>query len=224
MPQRKVILARDEIYHIFNRGVARAPIFSAQSDFTRFINLINYYHFTNVPVSFSNFNKLPSKQREEIFSAIQLANNKHIEIIAFCLMNNHYHFLIKQITDRGISNSISRIQNAYAKYYNMKHDRIGPLFQPMFKAVRIETDEQLLHVSRYIHLNPSTDYLVSIKDLHTYKWSSLPMYVQKGYRYPFVSTHSIMELTKNFNNYQKFVYEQASYQRELAKIKHLLFE
>lgn len=200
------------------------PIFSSKATFLRFIEVVEYYQFANTPVSFSDYKKLRVEQREEIFQYLQKENNLHIEILAFCLMDNHYHFLIKQLTENGITTWMSNVQIAYARYFNIKSNRSGPLFQPQFKAVRIETDEQLLHVSRYIHLNPSTGYLVDIDDLPSYHWSSLSCYIEHSCSFSFVKTDLILGMMKKKQTYRDFVFDQANYQRELAKIKHLLLE
>lgn len=124
--------------------------------------------------------KLSADEREKVLGYLRKEGEEQIEILGFCLMNNHYHFLLKQKTQNGISRFISNLQNGYAKYFNIKTERTGPLFQPMFQSVRIATDEQLLHVSRYIHLNPSTGYVVEINKLGEYPWSSLSCYLKKS--------------------------------------------
>ncbi len=222
MPYRKSPIVTLEIYHVFNRAVAGVPIFSSTKDFLRFLDLINYYRFKDTPVSFSQFKQIEKEQREEIFDRLVKVNNPQVEILAFCLMDNHFHFLLKQKLDFGIVKLISNLQNGYAKYFNIRTERTGPLFQPMFKSVRVVTGEQLLHVSRYIHLNPSTGYLVEIKDLESYKWSSLLSYTGEG-KYPFVSTELILGLMSK-KKYKEFVFDQAEYQRELGRIKHLALE
>lgn len=223
MPYRKIVLVPGEIYHIFNRGVARVPIFFTNSDFLRFLDLIDYYRFGNTNLSFSHFKKLASEERERIIEELRKENKLQVEIIAFCLLDNHYHLLLKQVTTQGIKKFISNLQNGYAKYFNIKTKRSGPLFQPMFKSVRMENDEQLLHVSRYIHLNPSSGYIVEINELESYPWSSLICYFEKSNKYPFVKT-SIISGVMRKGKYKEFVYNQADYQRELNKIKHLLLE
>lgn len=222
MPYRNVPIVSDQIYHIFNRGIASVPTFSTPTDFLRFLDLINYYRFQDTPVSFSQFKKIDIKNRQKVFDDLVQRNNKQVEIMAFCLMDNHFHFLLKQLLNKGIARFISNLQNGYAKYFNIRINRSGPLFQPMFKSVRIITDEQLLHASRYIHLNPSTGYLVEIKDLEEYPWSSLSCYI-KDCEYQFISTSMISEFMDK-KQYKEFVFDQASYQRELGKIKHLMME
>lgn len=223
MPYRKSPLVTEEIYHVFNRSVAGVPIFPAPKNFVRFLDLINYYRFKNTPISFSQFKNINSEDKEKIMNNLVKENNQQVEVLVFCLMDNHFHFLLKQILDKGIAKFISNLQNGYAKYFNIKNDRYGPLFQPMFKSVRITTDEQLLHVSRYVHLNPSTGYLVEIKDLEKYPWSSLSCYLKENLEFSFVKTGLILGLI-NRKDYRGFVYDQAEYQRKLADIKHLTLE
>lgn len=223
MPRRKTILANKELYHIFNRGVAKMPIYLNRSSYTRFINLIDYVRYENTPTSFSSLNKRSMDERQEIMTVLQRKNELLVEIVSFCLMPNHYHFVLRQLVEKGISKFIADLQNSYGKYFNIRNDRIGPLFQPSFQAVRIETDEQLLHVTRYIHLNPSTSFLVKIEDLVNYEWSSLGDYLIENKRFPFVDTVKVLDIL-NANKYREFVFDQADYQRELGMIKHLTLE
>ena len=137
-------------------------------------------------------------------------------------MPNHFHFLIRGLTETGIKEFISNFQNSYAKYFNIKNDRTGSLFQPMFKAVRIESDKQLIHVSRYIHLNPITSYLIETKDLNKYPWSSYSEYINNIES--FIEKDLILNFFKSAKDYKKFVLDQVEYQRELDKIKHLVLE
>ncbi|KKQ76172.1 MAG: hypothetical protein US99_C0082G0004 [Candidatus Daviesbacteria bacterium GW2011_GWF2_38_6] len=225
MPYRKVILAKDQIYHIYNRGVARLPIFYARRDYLRFLSLTDYYRFINAPMSYSRFIKLAKEDRNKILQDLMKEDKLLVELFVFCLMPNHYHFLMKQLTEKGISTFMSNLQNSYAKYLNIKNDRVGPLFQSMFKAVRIESDEQLIHVSRYIHLNPSTGYLVEPENLLDYPWSSLEIYLKDEFRDGnFVQTKFILDYFKNKQDYHRFILDQADYQRELANIKHITLE
>lgn len=224
MPKRKYVFSNGEYYHVFNRSIARMPLFSVKSDYTRFLDMVDYYRFADTLMSFSRLKNITRELRLEILSKLKKENNLAVEVLAFCLMNNHYHFLVKQVSEKGIVNWMSNIQNGYAKYFNIKTKRTGPLFQPIFQAVRIETDEQLLHVSRYIHLNPSTSFLVTIENLPSYEWSSLSYYLENKSELEFIDTKLILTLIKDKENYRKFVFNQASYQRELAAIKHLALD
>ena len=128
----------------------------------------------------------------------------------------------RRLRERGY-NHAEIIATHVAKYFNLKHKRIGPLFQSMFKAVRIETDDQLLHVSRYIHLNPSTSYIVDIEKLSAFHWSSFPEYLGERSSL-FVNYEIILSLVGGKQKYKDFIFDQAEYQRELDKIKHLTLE
>lgn len=225
MPYRITHLVSDQIYHVFNRGVARLPIFSSTKDYKRFLELVDYYRFTDIPCSYSQFKKIASENREKILNELRANNNIHIEILAFCLMPNHFHFLIRQISDNGLKIFMSNFQNGYVKYYNLKSERGGPLFQSSFKAVRIESDEQLLHVSRYIHLNPCTSFLIGKDNLTAYQWSSYSDYIlNNSDQYIFVKKELVLAFFKNLEDYKQFTMDQADYQRELDRIKHLTFE
>lgn len=137
-------------------------------------------------------------------------------------MPNHFHFLLKQLTDKGISKFMAKITNAFSHYFNTRHDRTGHLFQGNFGAVRIEDDEQFMHVSRYIHLNPVTSYLIAIESLVSYEYSSYPDYLSKPSG--FTNTKDILSYFKNPQGYRKFVEDQADYARKLDNIKHLALE
>jgi len=225
VPYRIVFFAQDQIYHVFNRGVAKQTIFTSTKDYVRFLDLVDYYRFADIPMSFSHLNKLSIEDRRDIINELRQRHPLKIEILAFCLMPNHFHLLLKQISSNGISAFMSNVQNGYAKYFNIKNDRSGPLFQSMFKAVRVESDEQLLHVSRYIHLNPSTSYLVDGKGLLHYRWSSLPCYISEIFgEYSFVQSETILGFMRNKDAYKEFILNNIEYQRELDKIKHLVLE
>ncbi|MCL4365860.1 transposase [Patescibacteria group bacterium] len=212
MPGRITPLVNGEYYHIFNRGSEKKNIYSQPRDYSRFQKTFYYYKFSGPKPKFSQFTK------SNLFKP--LLNEKIVEILCFCLMPNHFHFLVKQLKDDGISTFLSQLSNSYTKYYNVKYGRIIPLLQGAFKAVRIQTDEQLIHVSRYIHLNPVVSGLVSKPE--TYKWSSYLEYITQN---PFIcSINDVMNLFSSPQKYQKFVEDQIDYASKLAIIKHHLLD
>lgn len=222
MPYRKVVFADGEFYHIINRGVAQQPIFLSIRDYSRFLSVIDFYKHLSPPLSYSHYIRLPEKQKSKFIKNLK-KKPQLVEIICYCLMPNHFHLLLKQLRNKGTPTMIGNIQNSYARYFNTKYERAGPLFQSMFKAVRIETDEQLLHVSRYIHLNPSTSYVVETGNLDSYPWSSLPEYLSLR-ESTFINTKIVLDYFKSKKEYKEFVLNQADYQRKLARIKHLILE
>ena len=222
MGHRKTLLATSEIYHVFNRGVEKRPIFLNRRNYLRFIELANYYRFANAPIKFSFLKRMSPVRRRELFDKLEGEAKLLVEIFAFCLMPNHIHFLLRQLIDGGVSKFIAKMTNSYGHYFNINNNRIGHLFQGNFGAVRIETDEQLVHVSRYIHLNPVSSYIIDIEHLENYDYSSYPQYV--GKRTGFCNTTEVLSLFDSVNTYKAFVSDQADYARELENIKHLTLE
>jgi len=147
-----------------------------------------------------------------------------VDIVSYCLMPNHFHFLLLQNKENGISKFMGDFQNSYVRYYNTRHDRVGPFFQGQFKAVRVQTEEQLLHLSRYIHLNPYSSSIIKSSDnLENYEWSSYPEYLDRA-KFEFCKKDSILVNFKNIEGYSKFVLDNAEYQKKLSKIKHLTLD
>lgn len=143
-----------------------------------------------------------------------------VEIISYCPMPNHFHLLLKQVTDDGIKNFVRILSDSYSHYFNITKDRVGPLFQGKFKTVRIEDDNQLLHVSKYIHLNPVEAGLV--KKAEDFSWSSYREYI--GLTGGFCNKDIILGQFKSPDGYKKFVQDYTDYTKKLQKIEHLLIE
>src|SRR5690348_10592818 len=149
MPIRTIPLVSGEYYHVYNRGVAHQPTFLKKKDYERFLLCLRYYQY-NPPLKLSRCLQISLKEREKFLTNIENQEAKIVDIIAYCLMPNHFHILIKQNKEDGISKFLRLSINSYARYFNTKYKRVGTLFQGMFKAIHIETEEQLLHLSRYI--------------------------------------------------------------------------
>lgn len=215
-------LANDEHYHVYNRGVALQPTYLFKKDYERFLLCLSYYRFGDIPFKLSRLLQIPKEEREQILTRLETTNNKIIELIAFCLMPNHFHLLLKQIATGGISRFLKLIADSYTRYFNTRHERVGPLFQGAFKAVHIENNEQLLHLSRYIHLNPFVSFLIKEENFINYPWSSLSAYLQADSI--FVNPQIILNNFKSPQGYLEFVMDQADYGKELERIKHLVLE
>ena len=212
MAYQQAVFGNDEFYHVINRGVEKRLTFLDKRDYQRFLETMGYYRFKNPPTRFS-FRNRPNILKKN-------SNNEVlVEVTCFCLMPNHFHLLLKQIKENGISIFLSKLTNSYTKYFNTKHKRVGPLFQGSFKAVRIENDEQLVHTSRYIHLNPLIDYLV--KNLRVYQYSSYRQFLdlEDG----FCKIHYVLDHFPSLGAYEKFVLDQEEYGRTIKK-KRLLLE
>lgn len=223
MPGRVTPIVTGEIYHVFNRGIDHRLTFTGRREFARAMEVITYYLFSSPPMRLSKFLMLSNDDRNKIMSEMIAKTERLIHIVTFCLMPNHFHFLLRQIANNGIPRFVSNLENSYTRYFNTKHERTGPLFLDQFKAVRIETDKQLLHVSRYIHLNPYTSYVVKgFERLKKYPWSSFPEYL--GEREGICEKETILAFFKTRKQYERFVFDQADYQRKLHTIQHQLLE
>lgn len=211
MPYRITPLVNGHIYHVYNRGIEKRNIYTDRREYARFLEIVKYYQQIDPQIKFS---QADHQQKEN------LSEKKLVEIIAYCLMPNHFHFLLQQLADNGISIFIRRLINSYTRYFNTKNDRIGPLLQGPFKAVRMESDQQLIHVTRYIHLNPFVGYLV--KDLRNFEWSSYLEYLGLGHNK--LCRREKIENLISLKHYERFVLDYADYARQLEKIKHLLLD
>ena len=224
MPLRQDVLINGEIYHVYNRGSAGGDIFREGDDYQRFLETVSFYRFKQLPFRLSKMLILSEKKRKKAGDALVLKDDCLIEIYCFCLMPNHFHILLKQRTENGISKFVAQLQNSYTRFFNTKRHRMGYLFQGSFKAKRIVSEEQLIHLSRYVHLNPYSAFLVkSVDGLRKYNYSSFSDYMNKK-RFDFVNKKYIIDIFGNIEAYKKFVFDQADYQRRLAVIKSLLVD
>lgn len=209
MPYRIIPFANGEFYHIYNRGLEKKDIFYQPRDYSHFIKTFFYYQIDDPKPRFSNY------RRSQLFPID--SSKKIVNIICYCLMPNHFHLLVKQLKDGGVSEFMRRFILSYIKYINLKYNHQGPLLNGPFRAVRMETDEQLVHISRYIHLNPLVSLLV--KDLNFYSWSSYKTYIGLEDN-PTIAKEEILTFFKSPDDYRQFVLDQADYGKTLEVLKH----
>ncbi len=184
---------------------------------------MHFYQYQNPPLAYSHFKDLAKERQAKFIAGLSKNKQTLVDVICFCLMPNHFHLILKQNQDKGISDFLGNIQNSYAKYFNLKRKRTGSLFQSGFKAVLIEDDDQLKHVSRYIHLNPYTSMLISKpENLNQYLWSSFSQYT--GIKNGFCQCGIILDQFKSRAEYKSYVLNMADYQKKLGEIKHLIKE
>jgi putative transposase len=146
MSIRKVNLVEGEYYHIYNRGNSKQKIFQDKEDYLRFLGLLYACNSEN------NFRIFGLEKKE---SPYDFERNKQIVSIgAYCLMPNHFHILITQQKEGGISKFIQKVTTAYVMYYNKKYKRTGGLFEGKFKVEHSGNDRYLKYLYSYIHLNP----------------------------------------------------------------------
>lgn len=157
--------AKGEFYHVYNRGVGKMNVFLDVHDYKIFLSRLEEIVYPE-KIDYSEKPKSYVRRKELPSNSYQFAS--------YCLMPNHFHFLIKQNSDVEIFRLISKLCTGYSKYFNKKYDRVGPLFQDTFKAVRVSKHNQLSWIVNYIHKNPVKADLV--KQDYQYEWSSAKEY------------------------------------------------
>lgn len=192
-------LVSGQYYHVYNRGVDKKIVFSRFGHYRRFTDTITSILETGSATKRTHYNQ-------------SLALKHKIRVIAYCLMPNHYHFLLFQNKDAGISEFMHKLDTSYTKYINLNIQRSGRFFENTFKAKHIENEHVFLHVARYIHLNPLIANLVT--DLELWPWSS---YLETiGKRTPsFCTIEEIHAYFPSGDEYKTFVANQEEYARLL---------
>ena len=163
-----------DIAHVCNRGVDKRKIFNSERDYARFRD--NLFLLNNVE------GKIRTKHKDIFKPGIKLPNRtKLVEILKWSLMPNHYHLLLQENVEGGISEFIRRLGNAYTKYFNLKNNhRSGYLFQNRAKIIFLGDERHFSYIPIYIDLNPadltSGNSKEKIAFIKSYEWSSLKNY------------------------------------------------
>jgi putative transposase len=192
MPQRGKVFAKDHYYHIYNRGASRAPIFFDDQNYGHCLDLIARY--------------------QQLYG---------ISIIAYCLMPNHYHFLLRQETDVPLSKFVGVVFNSYVQAVNQQQERKGALFAGRFKHIWVDRDEYLIHLCRYIHLNPVSAHLVS----QPAEWPFSNYREWIGQRHEVLCDEQFMrQFSPIVGSYRAFVEDYLQEQRSSEYLKPYLLE
>lgn len=156
MPARnsiKVYIANG-IYHIYNRGINKSDIFCDHQDYSVMLRILKD---ALLPPPERKMMQIDVTFKGRTFKGVPRPPTSYydsVDLLAHCLMPNHFHFLLQQKKERIINKFLQSISIRYAMYFNKKYKRIGPIFQSKYKATLVLDDAYLLHVSRYIHVNP----------------------------------------------------------------------
>jgi len=217
---RKEALVNDRYYHVFSRSIAGFNIFNGPEEYERMFSLISLYSHADFDYRFSHFTRMTDTDQQSAIDKVNNSNDYLVEIVAYCLMPTHIHLLLEQVKDKGIVKFMARVLNGYARYFNTKHQRTGPLWSGRFKSVGVDADEQLLHVTRYIHLNPTSANLVDAPQ--NWPYSSYKEYLNQAEMPEICRFNDIVNVDPK--TYRRFVDDRQSYQRELALIKHLTID
>ena len=220
-------------YHIYNRGVDKRDVFMDQKDYLRFLTSLREFNCMHQVISLHqllvNRDKKPSHALAKAYDGL---DDSLVSIIAYCLLPNHYHLLLKQKSEIGISKFMHKVSMGYTNYTNFKYKRSGSLFQGRFKSVPIKTDAQLLYISAYINGNPE---IHKIAKADKWPWSSYQEYLGakpnpsnafiKALDGLGVLKSVILKEFENIKNYQDYVIEVIENSSEIKEeIKKCLLE
>ncbi len=224
MPSKNVVKEYEAggYYHIYNRGVEKRQIFMDEMDYSVYISYLATYLSPEDLQGPSLQEKVsPSKVSKNYFGEIKL--------LAYCLMPNHFHLMLTQETEHGIDHFMRSMSTKYVRYFNTKYKRVGPLFQGIYKAVRIQDEYQFVYLSKYIHRNPID--LFACKDgpcrLVDYKYSSYGNYLHL-FSQGWLDTEEISGLFGNVNkqisyrNYREFV--EGTSDEDITMIKDVVLD
>lgn len=198
MPSRNVIKTDlpESYYHVYFRGSNKSKLFREPSDYEKMLQLFSRYLSlhevkNSAGISFPNY-------------------SNRIELLAFCLMSNHVHLFIYQHQQGAMTEFMRSLLTSYSMYFNKKYKRSGPLFESRYKASLITSDAYLLHITRYIHLNP--------RQWRTYEYSSLPYYLHQVTD-EWLLPKRVLAMFDEQNDYLKFVedYEEAKDMIDILK-------
>jgi REP element-mobilizing transposase RayT len=213
MSYRKVNFVNEEYYHVFNRGVDKRVVFEEKEDYERFIETLLEF---NTEKAIGSLLEKNHASEEEIIGG---KASKLVEIVAFCLNPNHFHLILKQNFEDGITKYMQRVGTGYAMYFNNKYKRSGSLFQGKFKSTHVKDNEQLLYLSAYVNLNNKI-HKIENEDVI----SSLKEYTENTNG--ICDKKIIFDQFKNKDEYKKFLVDslpelirQKEEKRELDAIK-----
>ena len=214
------IYFENSYYHVYNRGVEKRIIFQDEQDYAVFIFYLKTYLLPKNEKGLMDKLANPNtsyKEKGNVLSLLKLNNfADEITLLAFCLIPNHFHLLIKQKSNNAMDKFLNSLGTRYTMYFNRKYKRVGRLYQDVYKAVLVNSDEQLLHLTRYIHRNPQPSLASkgqALRDLLLQQPSSYPEYLQER-ETEWVDTNTVLGFfSKNSPSlsYQSFVEQNDDY-------------
>jgi putative transposase len=212
---RKEALVTGCFYHVFTKSIAGFEVFRYRDEYLRMLETFQFYQCPRPGVRFSRRESSNACISSNMGSAAW-----YVRLIAYCIMPTHVHFMLEQRSDDGISEFMRLTLNSYARYFNEKTGRKGPLLESRFENRMISTDDHALHMTRYIHLNPSSAGLVPNPE--DWEFSSYKEYLGLVSGKPICEFRTIVPLSPLM--YRKFSEDRADYQRSLQILKKYLVD
>ncbi|MFH1645392.1 MAG: transposase [Candidatus Omnitrophota bacterium] len=205
-------MIKEEIYHIYNKSIANFKIFNNDSDYERFLLAFRFFQFDNRDIRFCRSLEL-LEEDNNIF--VKDKEKKLVRIVAYCIMPTHFHLILIPCKEKAVSIFTGNICNSYTRFFNSKYGRKGPLWEGRAKKVLVENNEQLIHLTRYLHLNPVTSYITE-KPID-WQYSSYKEYIGVVRENSFCEFRDLLNMDPI--EYRFYVNEGIQYQRDLAEAK-----
>lgn len=169
---KKVLFSKDEYYHLYNRGVDKRNIFESPEDLRRFLISMKELN-TSEPIG----SIYEHSFKKDKLGGSTSKSDRLVDFVAYCLNQNHFHFIVIPLVDNGVQKFMHRLGTGYTMYFNEKYKRSGSLFQGRYKAVHVESDEYLVHLSIYVNLNNRVHKNLNKPWLEKMPFSSFEQYV-----------------------------------------------
>ncbi|PIY69318.1 hypothetical protein COY90_01290 [Candidatus Roizmanbacteria bacterium CG_4_10_14_0_8_um_filter_39_9] len=220
MPTRDDVFQNGDYYHIFNKTIDGKKIFLSSRVAYEFIRTFFYYRSSKATLRFSKFKDLPLIEQSEKEKQLGFKKYFRVGIMAYCLMPNHYHILLRQMQKNGVITFMANILNSITRYTNILNARKGPIFLTQFKSKKMHTEEQLVYVARYIHTNPFAGSIVSnVEAIFKYPYSSIQSYIHKNINN--LETDLVMNYFKNdLTRFHHFIEHNADDQKKYEYLKY----
>jgi len=225
---RKISFIIDGYYHIYNRGTDKRITFNDDQDYQRFIALLYLCNSTFAVDLREHFSE--GSTFGEIFTLPR--GEKIIDIGEYCLMPNHFHLILHERIEGGISLFMQKLSTGYTQYFNKRNKRTGSLFQGRFQAKHADTDEYLKYLFAYVHLNPIklidpewkekgiVDLKKSKEYLMEYPYSSYYDFLKiKRPERVILNTDAFPEYFKTERDFEEFIHDWLTYNKEFMDEK-----
>ena len=210
--KRREKLIVGEYYHIFNRGVEKRSIFNNPNDYLRFLDSMIFFNTEKPGWAVKNLRQSGVEDRPR-------SEERLVDIVAYCLNSNHFHFILKENKENGITTFMKKICTGHAMYFNKKYERSGVLLQGRFKSVHINSNDLLLYLSAYVNCNSQ---IHAIKNAEKYPWCSFPEYL--GADGIGCQKNVITEQFRNINEYNDFCLEKVVGMKERKNMEKFNLE
>ena len=224
------------VYHVYNRGVEKRKVFLDDDDCFRFIHDLFEFNDMAPAINLAYHIRRPGQSKAIGLPKIEREPRKLlVELLAFCLMPNHFHLMVRQKMENGVSLFMQKVGTGYAQYFNKKYERVGPLFQGKYKIEIVKNDAHLLHLPYYIHANPLyltmpewserelKNHKQALQFLESYRWSSFPDYTGQ-HNFPSVTQREfLLQIAGDAEHYRRS-FAQWLKAMDIEDIRHLTLE